>query len=164
MFLIKSLYVVLASAQIAYSAPSTCDFYSHKSRSLHCSSGNFFETFLERYCRFFEAAEGNFSRPAQKTFSRIRSCLISTIEAESELTCESVARVSRAAHLTCYTKNGFCELGMPDRWRALQIVWRELSDSSFRESIWQINAFCKSQRRVQSHEGAVPTFQFQGGS
>lgn len=121
---------------------SECDAYERLSSDLGCPADGYLMKFGYKYCREFIQQDASFSEPGRATLAKIRSCLISSLQAKTELTCENVKARAEQDHVDCYLSSGFCELSSSDKMKLAEIVWDEFEDPAFAKVAETINERC----------------------
>ena len=128
--------MVFAPQGLLASEASLCESYRQKASQLGCTDDNYLISFGYHYCLSFLEIQNDFSAQGAETFTKIRSCLVDTLEKAPGLTCENVQDVAEKSHVDCYVQSGFCQLGRSDRWAVFRIVWRELA---FNARFWEVS-------------------------
>jgi hypothetical protein len=156
-YLVFFLFFLSLAAQ-ATDDISVCDFYRQKSQELGCGESNYLTAFGYSYCRAFVIEDGEFSTAGKVALSTIRNCLIDSLEATPNLSCESARSAAESTHVSCYHSSGYCDLPASDKWVIFRTVWRELFDPGFLRVISRINHDCAEQRRSrrQPYPYAIP--------
>ena len=136
--------IVLCYFQAAFSDVdiNQCDAYRKKSNELQCQDNGYLISFGEKYCRKFVEKNDRFSEYGQAILADIRTCLISGIESEESMTCNTAKDLAQIHHYNCYLNSGYCTLNVFDRLAIGWVVRKELFDKDYIHLINKISTAC----------------------
>ena len=141
-FIIVAIILCYFQAALSEIDINQCDAYRKKSNELLCNDSGYLVSFGERYCRKFVEKNDLFSEYGQMVLADIRSCLISGIKSEENLTCDNAKDIAQEHHYTCYLESGYCSLGFFDRIEIGWVVRKELFDADYIHLINKISTAC----------------------
>ncbi len=136
---------LLLSTSISTAKPGDerlCEAYTGVNSALQCSEDNYLIRFGYKYCIKYVELENTYEPATQVVLAKIRSCLVSELMNDFELTCDNSEARAMDHHLKCYQQGGFCTL--PD-WEKFKIGWAakaELKRESFRKTMMAVKAQC----------------------
>lgn len=119
-----------------------CEAYTGVNAALGCADDNYLIRFGYKYCVKYVELKETFAPQTQVVLAKIRSCLVTQLINDSELTCENSEERAMDQHLKCYVKAGFCAL---PNWEKLKIGWAaksELKQESFRQTMLAVKEQC----------------------
>ena len=119
-----------------------CEAYSLKAEQLQCGEDNYLMRFGHHYCKFISENLDLFSRKGQRAIIQIRQCLIREMQSDETLTCENSRTHAEHSHVGCYTENGFCKMSIIDKLSLGNLVYPELMDPGFRDTMLSIVGAC----------------------
>ncbi len=101
---------------LAFEGCGACDYYRCREQEDACGPDGYHLGFGYHYCNAFRLiAERHASPEAQGWLSRVRRCLIETLDRdETEGDCNQLKERAFDSHVECYVKTGFCDLPLSD--------------------------------------------------
>lgn len=143
-FIAFTLLLFFLNANDTFAADiQECEAYKEKAVGLKCDENHYLYQFGYHYCRLFVEDESVFSKEGAIILQDIRTCLISEMNSDNEMSCENAKSRASDHHVKCYIEKNFCDLPFFDKISVYNRIYKELEDPQFKEAYDKIKAACE---------------------